>query len=115
MRIEVERERDNRERGNVLLVLKEDYRREMTSVRNLLGTLDALGISLSEEDLAFHLIYLSDQGYLRVLRAKDMPNYRRDRRLPGWEKPETIQFIKLFPKGLQLIDGVIPEDPHVRF
>jgi hypothetical protein len=115
MRIELERERHNRERGDILLVLKEDYQREMTSTHNLLGTLDALGSALSEEDLAFHLTHLAGQGYLRILRAREMPGYRTDRRLPGWEKPESIKFVKLLPKGLQLLDGVIPEDPHVKF
>ena len=115
MRSELDRERHDRERGDVLRVLKEDYQRELTSARNLVGTLDALGLPLSEEDLAFHLIYLSDQGYVRVLRVKDMPSYRTDRRLAGWENPETIKFVKLLPKGLQLIDGLIAEDPSVKF
>jgi len=112
---DIKRERHNGERGVLLRVLKEDYQQEMTSIQNLLGALDALTISLSEEDLVFHLEYLAGQGYLRILRVKDTPGYRTDRRLPGWEKPETIKFVKLLPKGLQLIDGLVPEDPLVKF
>jgi len=115
MRIEIEGMRHARERGDLLRVLKEDYQRGMTSVRNLLGTLDTLNISLSEEDLAFHLMYLADQGYLRLVRVKDTPGYRADRRIAGWEKPETIKFAMLLPKGLQLIDGLVAEDPLVKF
>ena len=115
MQSELERGRHCRERGDILRTLKEDYQRGTTSVRNLLGTLDALGVSLSEDDLAFHLIYLADQGYAQIVRVRDMPVHRKDRRLPGWEKPDTIKFVRLLPKGLQLIDGVIPEDPSVAF
>jgi hypothetical protein len=115
MRIGTEQARHAAERGDLLRVLKEDYQQGMTSARNLLGTLDALGIPLSEQDLAFHLMYLADQGYLRIVRVKDTPAYRNDRRMLGWEKPETIKFLTLQPKGLQLLDGMIPEDPMVKF
>jgi len=115
MRMDIKRERHARERGDVLRILKEDYQQEMTSIRNLLGALDALTMPMSEEDLVFHLIYLAGQGYLSVMRAKDTPEYRTDRRLVGWDKPETIKFVKLLPKGLQLIDGLVAEDPLVKF
>lgn len=115
MQIDVDKIRYARERGDLLRILKEDYQRETTSIRNLLGTLDALGSPLSEEDLCFHLIYLADQGYIRIVRAMDMPVFRNDRRLPGWQKPKTVKFAKLLPKGLQLLDGLIHEDPMVKF
>ena len=115
MRTDIKRERHTRERGDLLRILKEDYQQEVTSVRNLLGALDALGMPLSEEDLVFHLTYLAGQGYLSLMRVRDTVEYRTDRRLVGWEKPETIKFTKLLPKGLQLLDGAIPEDPQVKF
>ena len=113
--LEIERVAKAVQRGEILRVLKEDYNREMTSVRSLRGALDALGISLSENDLAFHLMYLADQGYLRFLRVKDLPGYRRDRSPWGEDKPDTIKFAKMLPRGLQLLDGCIAEDPSVKF
>jgi hypothetical protein len=115
MQTDVERARHMRERGDILRTLKEDYRSEMTSLRSLLGALDAQGMSLAPEGLEFHLTYLEAQGYVRLWRAKDMPGYRRDRHGRNWQKPDAIQFAKLLPRGLQLIDGQVAEDPLVIF
>lgn len=112
---EIEQSRHAEERGAILRTLKQDYQSEMTSVSSLIGALDAQGISLSREGLSFHLRYLADQGYIRVLRAKEVPGYRADRRLPGWEKPDTLKFCKLLPRGLQLLDGDIEGDPKITF
>lgn len=113
MMAEVEQARHAQERGAIIRTLKEDFRRAMTTVRVLLGALDAQGISLSPEGLAFHLEYLEGQGLAQISRAKGLPGYRRDR----WPtvKPETIIGAKLTAKGLQLLDGVIAEDPLVSF
>lgn len=102
-----------RERGEILRTLKEDYSARMTSMLTLLRALDVLGVSLAPEGLGFHLQYLEEQGYVRVWRAKDMPGYRRDRASSG--RPDDIKFAKLSAKGLQLIDGLIVEDPAVAF
>jgi hypothetical protein len=110
---DVEQQRHAVERGQVLRVLHEDYCNEMTSVRTLQGTLDALGVFLSQDGLEFHLTYLEAQGYLRIWRAKDTPGWRSDR--AGRVKPNQMMFAKLLPKGLQLLDGLTPEDPMVRF
>jgi DNA-binding transcriptional ArsR family regulator len=111
----LETQRHYRERGDILRTLKEDYSSAMTSTRNLLGALDAQGISLSEQGLTFHLHYLEDAGYIRVSRVRDMPNFRNDRRSGSWMKPDTIMFARLMPKGLHLVDGAIREDPGVVF
>ncbi len=111
----VEQAKHARERGDTLRTLKEDYQSEMTSVRNLVGALDMQGVSLSLDGIAFHLEYLAEQGYVRIWRARDLPQHRKDRRRPGWVKPETILFAKLLPKGLQLLDGLAQEDPLVAF
>lgn len=111
----VEKARHAQERGDILRTLKEDYQSEMTSIRNLIGALDAQGIALSPDGVAFHLVYLADQGYVRIWRAGDLPHQRKDRRTARWVKPDTILFAKLLPKGLQLLDGHGAEDPGVSF
>lgn len=113
MMAEVERQRHAQERGAIIKTLKEDFRRPMTTAKVLLGALDAQGISLSLEGLVFHLRYLGGQGFVEITEAQDMPGYRRDR--PGSHKPESIMGAKLSPKGLQLLDGAIEEDPLVTF
>ncbi len=110
---ELDKQRHARERGEVLRTLKEDYSARMTSVLTLLRALDALGTSLTPEGLAFHLELLAEQGYVQVWRAKDAAGYRRDR--PSADKPDTIKFAKLRARGLQLLDGLIAEDPLVAF
>jgi len=100
-------------RGAILRTLKEDYGPEMTTLRVLQRALDVQGVSLSAEDLEFHLTYLSDQAYVSIKRARDLPGFRTDR--PGAVKPSAILMAKLLPSGLQLLDGLIPEDPSVTF
>jgi hypothetical protein len=102
-------------RGSIIRTLSEDYTAAMTSVRNLLGALDLQGISLSQADLEFHLSYLADSGYVQIWRTRDLPGYRNDRRVRDWMKPDSIMFAKLLPKGLQLLDGRIAEDPLIKF
>ncbi len=112
---EIEKARHARERGDILRTLKEDYQREMTSVNSLAQALDAQAVTLSQEGLEFHLTYLEGQEYVKIWRARDLPNFRKDRRSARWGKLETMMFAKLLPKGLQLIDGLIAEDPLVTF
>jgi hypothetical protein len=113
MMADIEKARWARERGDILRTLKEDYVREMTSVASLVRVLDAQGTSLAQEEMEFHLIYLSAQAYVQIWRARDMPQFRRDR--PARASGDTIMFAKLLPKGLQLLDGLIAEDPLVAF
>jgi len=113
MMADIEKARWAQERGSILRTLKEDYVREMTSIRSLIRVLDAQGVPLSHDELSFHLRYLADQGYVRILRARDLPGFRRDR--PMDVSAETIMFAKLEPRGLQLLDGLIAEDPSVAF
>lgn len=115
MMTELEKQRHATERGDILRTLKEDYTEDMTSLRSLLRALDAQGVSLSHEGLGFHLTYLEGQGYVQVWRVRDLPSYRTDRRIPGFAKPGTMMFVRLLPKGLHLVDGLIGEDPSVAF
>jgi DNA-binding transcriptional ArsR family regulator len=110
---DIELARYARQRGDILRTLKEDYLYEMTSVHSLIRALDAQGVSLAMDGLEFHLIYLADSGYVRVWRVKELPGFRRDR--SPHERPDAIAFAKLLPKGLRLIDGLVPEDPAVSF
>ena len=110
---QLQNDRHAEERGIILRVLAEDYIRPMTSMGSLQRTLDALGHSLGMETLSWHLHYLSDQGYIRVWRTKDMPNFRTDRAYSG--SAEELRFARLLPLGAQLNDGVAPVDPKVRF
>jgi DNA-binding transcriptional ArsR family regulator len=112
---DVDLARKANERGVIIRTLREDYTAEMTSVRSLIGALDLQGISLSHEDLSFHLQLLADAGYIRIWRARELPGYRKDRRVGSFVRPETIMFAKLLPLGLRLLDGLAAEDPQVRF
>jgi hypothetical protein len=108
----MEKARHAEEKGAILEALREDYAREMTSVRSLSRALDLLGHSMRAEALQFALAYLADSGYLRTWRSKDVPGFRRDRIS---DVADSIVFAKLTPKGLRLIDGYEPEDPGVMF
>lgn len=112
---EIEKQRLARRKGDILRILLEEYRsaREMTSIGNLIGTLDAIGEPVSPESIQFDLHYLSDQGYIRVWLNRDVPGFRKDRQNAGL--PTEIRFCRLVPRGIQLIDGNITEDPQVKF
>jgi len=101
------------ERGKILAVLREAYDQEMVTVTALLGTLDLGLCPVSPEGMQFHLRYLADSQYIRILRVRDLPSYRADR--AGSQRPDQIVFAKLLPRGLHLLDGLIPADPSVRF
>ena len=107
--------RHSNERGMILRTLMEDYASLMTSVKALGRALDSMGISVSPESLDVHLMYLSQQGYLQIWRAGDMPQFRSDRTALRWVAPSAIMFARLTAKGMQLIDGDIPSDPKVAF
>lgn len=115
MQTDVERVRRSLERGEILRVLKVDFCAAMTTVKTLRGALALGGFPLSFDGLAFHLEYLAQQGYVEAFRAKNMPGYRADRVISGWQRPESILSAKLMPRGLLLIDGLAPEDPAVSF
>jgi hypothetical protein len=105
--------RHARERGTILQALQQEYSGRMTRAADLAGALDLLGYPMSMEDLGFHLVYLSDEGYVKITRAAETAGYRRDR--VGAGDPDAIVFCKLLPRGLRLIDGAEPENAGVRF
>lgn len=110
---EVENHRHAETRGKLLNILAEDYNTPMTSVGTIARALDLRGYPLTIEALNFHLNYLADSGYLKLWRSKDMAGFRRDR--ASFDSAECIRFAHLLPKGVQLIDGDIAEDPKVTF
>lgn len=110
---EIEIQRYARQRGDIIRVLYEDYVSNMTPVHAIIGALDAMGTSLAAETLDFHLVYLSDSGYVKIWRTRDMPGWRSDRRGAG--SPDEIRFAKLLPLGLQLLDGIVAANPGVKF
>ena len=110
---ELEYQRHAEQRGNLLRLLKENYTIGLTTVNSLAGAMDILGQSMSLESLRFQLQYLADQGYVKLLRNRDMPGWRADRITLG--RADEVRFAKLLPKGLMLLDGRVEEDPMVRF
>lgn len=111
---ELEKARHASERGDILRTLKEDYSREMTNLGSLLRALDAQGVALGLESLCFHLQYLADSGYVQIWRTRDLPGFRTDRAHVAGH-PDAIRFAKLLPRGLQLLDGLVPEDVSIAF
>jgi len=99
------------ERGQILTALKQDYGREMTSVRSLWKALDLLGHPISASGLQYSLNLLTDEGYIRVWRASE---FQRQDRVPD-ERGDVIIFYRVTPKGLRLIEGQEPANPSVIF
>ena len=108
---ESEKARDAAGRGQILTALKQDYGREMTSVRSLWKALDLLGHPISGSGLQFSLNLLADEGYIRVWRASE---FQRQDRVPD-ERGDVIIFCRVTPRGLRLIDGEEPANPSVIF
>jgi hypothetical protein len=71
------------------------------------------GHHLTNEEIGFHLLYLSGAELLNTRRRQDTGDWRPDR--IGDAKPEEIEFVKLTNKGLNLYDGRIEPDPGVKF
>jgi len=110
---EIERARHAEERGAILLALHQEYSRSMTSVKSLSRALDLLGYPITREGLRFHLSLLADLEYTKIWRARDTAMWRADREHEM--RADEIVFVRLLPKGLQLIDGAIAADPAVSF
>ena len=104
------------QRGRILQVLKDNGALGAAmSFGLLLRTLDTLGLSLSARELAARLDYLSGKEYLDPKRRKDMPGYDRDRGRVGGGRPNDIIAVKLTPKGQDLVDANIDQDPGIDF
>ena len=111
---DVERARHALEKGAILRVLQDAYGGPALMVSALGVVLDNLGFPMSPAGLQFALTYLAESGYARVVRAKDVPGFRRDRMRPG-DTVDTVVMAKLTPLGLRLVDGNAPEDGNIRF
>lgn len=101
-------------RGEILRMLV-SFKGLWMKARTLLHALDDIGVSFSPDDLAFHLDYLAEGGYLEVQRRRDEPGWRTDRPRPRGESPEDIVLVRLTNRGLWLYDGKVDPDPGVRF
>ena len=101
------------QRGAILQALRQDYTSKMTSVKALSRALDLLGYSMTFGTFQFSLNLLADSGYIAIWRADDTPMWRADR-LNDTAR-DTILFVRMTPKGLQLLDGRIAADPSVSF
>jgi|ERR1019366_2942163 hypothetical protein len=112
--IAIERARHAMEKGAILRVLQDAYGGPALMVGALGSVLDNLGYPMSPTNLQFSLTYLAESDYVRVVKAKDVPGFRRDRLRPG-DSPETIVMVQLTPLGLRLVDGMAPEDGQIRF
>jgi hypothetical protein len=106
---QMERVRHARERGQILKALQEEYSGRLTRVGDLAGALSLLGFPMTSESLQFSLQYLTDEGYVHIVRVRDTAAWRPDRN-PGADG-EAIVFARLLPKGVRLIDG--DEGPNV--
>jgi hypothetical protein len=82
-------------------------------VRSLARALDLLGYSMTVMALEFSLVYLAEQGYIQIWRARDVPGFRPDR--ARGESGDGVAYAHLLPKGLWLIDGEIEADRSVSF
>jgi len=109
----LDKARRAQERGDILRVLQADFTNEMTSVKSLTWTLDAMSISLDRDDLEQHLVYLAEQGYVQIWRGRNLPQFRTDR--DTGVNPSALLFARLTAKGTQLVDGVTAADPMVNF
>jgi hypothetical protein len=101
------------EKGAILLALKHTYASTTTSVRSLWRQLDMMGHSMRPTALEFALRYLSDRGYIKIWRARELPNWRDDR--PMDVNGDAIVYTRILPEGLLLIDGEAQADPKVIF
>ena len=101
------------EKGAILLALKHSYTGVMTSVRSLWRQLDISGHPMRPVGLEFALAYLADRGYIKIWRARELPNWRDDR--PMDVSGDSIVFARILPEGLLLVDGEAPTDPKVIF
>lgn len=89
-------------RGEIIWVLKQDYPQSVTA-RHLQLALRDRNIPLSERDLAIHLSYLEEAGFIRCLHRFDEEHAR-----------DSILSAALTAKGLLLFDQKIT-DQGVRF
>ena len=102
------------ERGEILRMLV-SYKGAWMKTRTLLHALDDIRVSLSLEDLAYHLSYLTGGSYVELRRRRDQPGWRTDRPRAHGEIADDIVDVRLTNRGLWLYDGKVPPDPGVRF
>ena len=95
------REKYKRVRGLILKMLAFEHPRALDDMV-LYALLDDMGYPISQEEYRSHLAYLEDEtkGYLEEKKKK--------------AKGVEIVFVKITPKGLDLLDHFTPEcDPGV--
>ena len=90
------------ERGEILRMLV-SYKGAWMKTRTLLHALDDIRVSLSPEDLAYHLSYLTGGGYVELRRRRDQPGWRTDRPRAHGEMADDIVDVRLTNRGLWLL------------
>ena len=99
-------ERHRLERGVILQLLVEDDS-EWTAFRSLWRMMDARNYAVSDENLTFHLgKYLQPSDYVALRRARDGEH------APPGVSPNDILFVKIAPKGLQIVNRS-QKDPEI--
>lgn len=86
--------RYERQRGDMLLLLKEDFGQFMT-VRLLGDAMGRLNHALTDDDVRFHLQYLADKGMVDLQRH-DVPESR---------ERNVIFAARLNARGVDFLDG----------
>lgn len=93
---------ENRQtRGEILNVLRMNYP-GMLSEKQVISWLEQLGY-VTYENIKEYLEYLQDKGYISI----------EVRRIKSFRQENTT--IKLTPKGVDLMEGNIEEDPGIEF
>lgn len=102
------------ERGEILTMLNSNAGRA-TGMGLLRVSLDQVGVSLSINELKTRLCYLEEKGYVELRRRKDIPGYHRKLDEPGGGRANDLVTAKLTAKGIDLVEGNIPNDPGIGF
>src|SRR5574341_1367168 len=98
------------ERGEIVRMLVGFHGMEML-FRTLRLGLDDIGVSLTIEDIEFHLQYLERGGYVELVRRRETPAWRAEEPPKRGESADDIIRVQLTNKGLWLYDKKIPADP----
>jgi hypothetical protein len=100
-------ERHRRERGVILELLVQAQ--QAVAVTSLWRMMDGRGFTVTQDGLRFHLVnYLEPQGYIHVVRVRDLPGWQDNRSV----LPSEVISAKIAPKGIQVLNRSI-EDPEV--
>lgn len=93
---------ENRQiRGEILNALRLNYPSQI-SEKQIISWLEQLGY-ITYERIKEYIEYLQDKGYVQI-EMKRIKSYRQENSM-----------VKLTPKGVDLLEGSIEEDPGIEF